>query len=198
MTINYVPLIPNPNHTPATDVSNMQANNDANANIWNTDHVGFNTGGPTVPSGAHNKITFPSSQGSPGPSGTQTIIYPSDVNGYLEPFIASCKAGANQILGYSPFVKCMVRFVGINSFPAAITPTAGYLTFNVASISQDTLTQITLTFTQQLPSANYYLFNTGQSTYTGATVTVTKNQSNIIFKTGAGTFVNSIFEFMVI
>jgi hypothetical protein len=200
MSISYVQNIPNPTHTPANDVSNMQLNNNHNSDIWNTDHVGFNTGSVSVPSGSHNKITLPQAQVDPGPSGTQTIIYPKAFNGYLEPYAASCVASANQIRGYIPFVKCICSFTGIGSPFGAITADATYITANVGSINQADATHITLTFAQQLPTASYYVFTNSPTTSLGFSVVITKAADKITFTVPllGGTLVGSLIQIMVI
>jgi len=80
----YDKNVPTPSHNPSTDVTTMQTNSQANGDIWDVDHVGFNAAN----GGTHLQTTFsskntPAAQTDPSStlytaSGTASTV--ADVN----------------------------------------------------------------------------------------------------------------------
>lgn len=182
MSINYNLGIPASTHNPSTDQPNMQANNDAIAQFVAVDHVGFNTGSSTDPSGTHNFVTFPVAQTDPSLVGSEARLYPKLFTGsatnILETYLAAIKSDSTQLNGYLPFVKCMgiyTTLISPNTGP--ITQKANSLNVNIATAIQNPTNTITITFTTPLPTTNYFVFLTQDSP---SNVTITKSTTTLI------------------
>lgn len=84
----YTTGIPNPTDTPAQDVSNLQVNTNSAASIWTTDHVGFNSQGPTKTGsgGQHLQVSFNGNNVPAFPATFPTLyVNTQDGNGHSLP-----------------------------------------------------------------------------------------------------------------
>jgi hypothetical protein len=199
MTISYTLGIPAANNNPSTDQPNMQVNNDNIAQLIGIDHCNFNASPPEL-SGAHLHVTFPASQSDPSLTQTETQIYPKVFGSgtqLLETYTAARMSNSTQINGYLPFVKCMFQFTGVvGPYPAVISQPANTLSVNVASIIQNSSTQVTVTFATPLPYTTYYLFPSIETTSGLLSSVITKNTTSVVF---SGFLIGTrTFSFMVI
>lgn len=193
MSISYTQGIPASNHAPSADQPPMMVNNDHNFTIWDVDHFTFNSSPPSGPSGMHEKVTFPVTSTVPGLSNLQTQIYPQTFTGsstnILETYTSATNPSGAQLNGYLPFVKCMGQYVSLTNATGTLSPNANSLNINIASVVQSTTSilgdTITITFTQALPTVNYYVFfteDTRTSILTKGLTTIVL--MNALFKNG--------------
>lgn len=196
MTFTYTRDIPFATHTPANDQPNMQVNTNSADDLLQVDHISFNDAN----AGKHNHVTFHNAQSDPALLNSETQIYPKTFGSgttYLETYVAAKTNGGIQVNGYLPFVKCMVRFTTLAA-DGAITPTAGYIIANVASVVQsNTLKRITITFSNALPSNTYFIFQTWDSSL-AIGLTVTQNTGSIVINSTIAFASGTIFALMVV
>lgn len=194
MTISYTTGIPAASHNPSTDQPNMKTNNDNIKAIIAVDHATFDT----AFSGTHNHVTFTSAQSDPSLAASQNQIYPKTfgtATTYLETYSAFKPSAGNQIIGYSPMVKCMGQFTTING-GGAIANIADTLYVNVATIVQ-AAAAVTITFTTALPYATYAVFVTKLTSGLPTLVTITRGTASVVI--GLSDIVSvGTFCFMVI
>lgn len=194
MTISYTTGIPAASHNPSTDQPNMKTNNDNIKTIIAVDHATFDTSN----SGTHNHVTFTSAQSDPSLTASQNQIYPKTfgtATTYLETYSAFRASAGNQIIGYSPMVKCMGQFTTING-GGAIAKIADTLYVNVATIVQ-AAAAVTITFTTALPYATYAVFVTKLTSGSPTLGTITRATGTVIIGLSDNVSVGT-FCFMVI
>jgi len=194
MTISYTTGIPAASHNPSTDQPNMKTNNDNIKSIIAVDHATFDASN----SGTHNHVTFTSAQSDPSLSASQTQVYPKTfgtATTYLETYSAFRASAGNQIIGYSPMVKCMGQFTTING-GGVIANVADTLYVNVASIVQAAAV-VTITFTTALPYATYAVFITRMGAFAPTPGGVTRATGSVAIALSDNVSVGTIC-FMVI
>lgn len=204
MSINYTKGIPFATHNPSDDQPIMQQNNDANFQIWDVDHIGFDSGSASIPSGTHATVTFPETQPTPTLLPGQAQIFPQTfASSYLETYTSVDTIAGNQINGYLPFVKMIVQFVGLAA-PGTIVPVTNALIANVQQtlgvyqiIQAGTGSSVTITinFATALPFNTYFVF---ADALTNGTVTYTKNTTTLVLSGSIVGISGKLFNLMVI
>jgi hypothetical protein len=148
--------IPASNDSPSVDQPIILTNTQTLKSVITVDHFGFQTGND----GTHIHTTFTQPQSDPVLGNSMTQMYPKTFGPgptLLETYMAGKTNGGSQINGYSPFVKCMGRYIGIAG-TGAIAPIPNTINVNIASVVQNPITAITVTFITPLPTTTYFVF----------------------------------------
>lgn len=167
----YTTGIPNPTDTPANDVSDMQTNTNSINSIWETDHVGFNSTGPTMTGtgGMHLQCQFCGSNVPSNPPSFPTLfVNTQDGNSHTLPNSIA------QLFFYSgsSTVGSSQYYVGT----AGSTFTLGGIIFKWGTVSASNNT--TVTFVNAFPNNCFGVFVSGGLT-TGTQPTININPVSV-------------------
>ncbi len=153
--------IPHSTHNPSVDQPDMEVNNNSIDSLIQIDHYGFNDN----LGGYHKIIHLPPQVSDPAPVAGTGQIYTKTVAGDQELYYES----GNGVIGKISNPSSIDPVVAVNF---SVAPGPGFAvtinnSFNVASVVRELVGQYLITFTNVLPSANYYvsLSAVGRGTY---------------------------------
>lgn len=149
----YTLGIPAADHNPSVDQPDMQINNDSIASIIDVDHYGFNDGSNF--SGYHDVIRLPPKLADPAAITGIGQIYTKTISGDQQLYYESGNGVVGLLSNPSGIsVQAAVNFTGVNvPLGSAIVNNS----YNVASVIRGVTGFYTITFTNPLPTANYYV-----------------------------------------
>lgn len=184
----FNPNIPATNNNPSVDQPDMQTNNQAENDIWEVDHVGFNASN----GGTHLQLTLETNNVPGGsPTGTQSIIYTNAGTAS-----SSSNAFIKNPSGTFPMsiIKACGTFIATNSTNSFVTQ------FNCASIaySNPGTNTYTITLTTNATTGNNVIVLCDSSTGNVNDVPAWSFSSNVLTISAIRSTVSAQVSFVIL